>query len=166
MCKVERPPEQAHKARCWLLGFMCFPSYSYSASGNLAPLAPVLRGEGLNGVDLSRSGSRQDFRPIRFNLKRQTLASYGYGGVAPQPACLEWRGLKPQSLRLSANPLQLETPNSCSFWLRWGGSPCPLAGWKQSFVGGTRRTTACRFPAQSPPAAAIRREGSGPARPS
>ena len=39
----------------------------------------------MNGLDLSRS--RQDFRPIRFNLKPQTLASFGYGGVAPQPAC-------------------------------------------------------------------------------
>ena len=39
-----------------------------------------------NGVELSRS--RQDFRPIRFNLKRQTLASFVYVGVAPQSACL------------------------------------------------------------------------------
>ena len=38
-----------------------------------------------NGAELSRS--RQDFRPIRFNLKRQTLASFVYVGVAPLPAC-------------------------------------------------------------------------------
>jgi hypothetical protein len=80
-----------------------------------------------HGVDLSRSGSRQDFRPIRFNLKPQTLASFGYGGVAPHAS---------------------------------------LSGWKQSFVGRTRRTISCRFPAESPPQAAIRRECSGPARPS
>ena len=35
-----------------------------------------------NGVELSLS--RQDFRPIRFNLKRQTLASFVYvGGGLP-----------------------------------------------------------------------------------
>jgi hypothetical protein len=39
-------------------------------------------------MDLSRSGSRRDFRPLRFNLKPQTLASFGHGGMAPQPACL------------------------------------------------------------------------------
>jgi hypothetical protein len=38
----------------------------------------------------------------------------------------EWGGIKPQLLRLSANPLQLETLNSFSFRLRWGGSPCQL----------------------------------------
>jgi hypothetical protein len=37
---------------------------------------------------IRRSGSRQDFRPIRFNLKPQTLASFGHVRVAPQPACL------------------------------------------------------------------------------
>jgi hypothetical protein len=36
-----------------------------------------------NCVDLSRRRSRQDFRTIRLNLKRQNFASFGYGGVAP-----------------------------------------------------------------------------------
>jgi hypothetical protein len=34
-------------------------------------------------VELIRSGSRQDCPLIRFNLNPQTLASFGYGGVAP-----------------------------------------------------------------------------------
>ncbi|MCA9181386.1 MAG: hypothetical protein KDA51_08025, partial [Planctomycetales bacterium] len=40
-----------------------------------------------NGVDLSRSGSRQVFWPIRFDLQLKTHASIGYGGT-PLPACL------------------------------------------------------------------------------
>ena len=40
-----------------------------------------------NGVDLSRSGSRQVFWPIRFDLQLKTHASIGYGGL---PCQLVW----------------------------------------------------------------------------
>jgi hypothetical protein len=68
------------------------PEYEYDPSrrsGSRQDFRPIRRsGSRQDFRPIRRSGSRQDFRPIRFDLKLQTLASFGYGGVAPQPACL------------------------------------------------------------------------------
>ena len=87
-----------------------------------------------NGVVLGRS--RQDFRPIGFNLNAQTLASFGYGWVAPHASL--------RTADLISRPALTAVPESTTganahrlivASVKSTKSTDRLSGRKQSFVG-------------------------------